>query len=164
MCQRLSAQNDTPTLTGLRKNPTNGGTKLWWRRKRHVWWQIVRWCVKIITIWHKKYHKCQRLSAQNGTATLTGPCKISTMGAQSYGAKKPPCFDDKLFDGASKLTLFAIKIYHTCQRLSAQNDTPTLNRPCKISPIGAQSWGGKKNRHVLITNCLVLRQNCHCLL
>jgi hypothetical protein len=59
-------------------------------------------------------------------------------------AKKPPCFDDKLFGGASKLSLFANKIYHTCQSLSAQNDTPTLNGMCKISPIRAQSCGGEK--------------------
>ena len=58
-------------------------------------------------------------------------------------AKKPPCFNDKLFSGASKLSLFAIKTYHTCQRLSAQNDTPTLNGLCKITPIGAQSYGGE---------------------
>ena len=60
-------------------------------------------------------------------------------------AKKPPCFDDKLFGGASKFSLFAIKIYNTCQRLSAQNDMPTPNGGLhKISPIDEQSCGGKK--------------------
>jgi len=59
-------------------------------------------------------------------------------------AKNPPWFDDKLFGGESKLSLFVIKIYHTCQRLSAQNDMPTLNGLCKITPIGAQSYSGEK--------------------
>jgi hypothetical protein len=76
-------------------------------------------------------------------------------------AKKPPCFNDNLFGGTSKLSLFAIKSYHTCQRLSAQNDMPTLNGLCKISPIGAQSCDGEKNRHILMTNYSVVRQNCH---
>jgi hypothetical protein len=73
-----------------------------------------------------------------------------------------PCFDDKLFGGASKLSLFAIKIYHTCERLSFQNDTPTPNGArYKISPIGAQSCGGKKKHDVFMTICSVVRQSCH---
>jgi len=79
------------------------------------------------------------------TPTLNGLCKISPIGAQSRVPKKPSCFDDKLFGGALKLSLFAIKNYHTCQRLSDQNDTPTLTAMCKISPIGSQSCGGEKN-------------------
>jgi len=78
------------------------------------------------------------------TPTLNGLCKISPIGAQSRVPKKTSCFDDKLFSGAPKLSLFAIKMYHTCQMLSAQNDTPTLNGLCKVSPIGAQSCGGEK--------------------
>jgi hypothetical protein len=109
----------------------------------------------------KTYHTCQRLIAQNDTRTLYGLCKITPIRAQSYGDEKPPCFDDNLFGGVSKLSLFAIKMYHTCQSISAQNDTPTLNGLCKISPIGAQSCDGEKNRHILMTNYSVVRQNCH---
>jgi hypothetical protein len=70
---------------------------------------------------------------------------LTNSSTKLWWQKKKPCFDDKLFGGASKLSLFAIKFYHTCQRLSSQNDTPTSNGALyKISPIGAQSCGGKK--------------------
>jgi hypothetical protein len=128
------------------QNLTNRSTKLWWQKKTPCFDdKLFGGASKLSLFAIKIYHTCQRLSSQNDTPTPNGRLyKISPIGAQSCGGKKPPCFYDNLFGGASKLSLFAIKTYHTCQRLSAQNDMPTLNGLCKISPIGAQSCDGEK--------------------
>jgi hypothetical protein len=118
------------------QNLNNGSTKLWCEETAMFWWQIVRWCVKIDTICHKNLSHVSKVKCSKWYANTQQTVQnLTNRSTKLRWQKKPPCFDNKLFGVASKLSLFAVKLYHKWQRLSAQNDTPTLQGLCKISPM-----------------------------